>query len=138
MVFGAIINWTVGKTLDLTFDTIWWITKKTGQGMYNAGHYLIISKNKNRQFQKESENENENKKENENETEHKINLENTKEGLAQRYEIFKLLKEQNKLLAEEIRLLQNNNQSNEQTDKKNTEEEELEQELEQEVKEKKD
>ena len=44
MVFGAIINWTVGKTLDLTFDTIWWITKKTGQGIYNAGHYLIISK----------------------------------------------------------------------------------------------
>jgi hypothetical protein len=131
MVFGAIINWTVGKTLDLTFDTIWWITKKTGQGIYNAGHYLIISKNKNREFQIIE-------KENESEIEHKINLENTKEELAQRYEIVKLLKEQNKLLAEEIRLLQNSNQSNEQTDKKNTEEEELEEELEKEVKEKKD
>ena len=102
MVFGAIINWTVGKTLDLTFDTIWWIAKKTGQGIYNAGHYLIISKNKNRQFEII---------EKEKDIELDIKDENTIEGLAQRYEILKLLKEQNKLLAEEIRLLQNNNKT---------------------------
>jgi hypothetical protein len=111
MVFGAIINWTVGKTLDLTFDTIWWITKKTGQGIYNAGHYLIISKNKNRQFEIIE-------KEKEKDIELDIKDENTIEGLAQRYEILKLLKEQNKLLAEEIRLLQNNNKSNEEETEK--------------------
>jgi hypothetical protein len=110
MVFGAIINWTVGKTLDLTFDTIWWLTKKTGQGIYNAGHYLIISKNKNRQFQIMEE-EREKNIELDIETESEMNLENTREGLKQRYEMLKLLKEQNKLLAEEIKLLQISNQS---------------------------
>jgi hypothetical protein len=87
MVFGAIINWTVGKTLDLTFDAIWWVTKKTGQGIYNAGQYLIIRKNNN-----EHNNEHNN-------------------------ELISLIKEQNKLLTEEIRLLHNNN-----TTQSNTEE----------------
>lgn len=47
MVFGSILNWVVGRTLDFTFDTIWWITKSTGQGIYNAGYYLVISRQKN-------------------------------------------------------------------------------------------
>ena len=47
MVFGSILNWAVGRTLDFTFDTIWWITKSTGQGFYNAGYYLVISRQKN-------------------------------------------------------------------------------------------
>jgi hypothetical protein len=47
MVFGSILNWAVGRTLDFTFDTIWWITKSTGQGIYNAGYYLVISREKN-------------------------------------------------------------------------------------------
>lgn len=117
MVFGAIINWTVGKTLDLTFDTIWWITKKTGQGIYNAGHYLIISKNKNRQFQIMEEEREKNIEVNI-ETESEMNLENTREGSKQRYEMLKLLKEQNKLLAEEIKLLQISNQSKDEKDEK--------------------
>ncbi len=47
MVLGSILNWAVGRTLDFTFDTIWWITKSTGQGIYNAGYYLVISRKKN-------------------------------------------------------------------------------------------
>ncbi len=47
MVLGSILNWAVGRTLDFTFDTIWWITKSTGQGIYNAGYYLVISRQKN-------------------------------------------------------------------------------------------
>jgi hypothetical protein len=86
MVFGAIINWTVGKTLDLTFDAIWWVTKKTGQGIVNAGQYLIIRKNNN---------EDNNKHNNEHNND----------------ELISLIKEQNKLLTEEIRLL-HNTQSN--------------------------
>ena len=124
MVFGAIINWTVGKTLDLTFDTIWWITKKTGQGIFNAGHYLIISKNKNTQFQIEKK---EMEKETETEKEVDIDPECKIEGLKERYEIIKLLKEQNKLLSEEIRLLQTNNHSEdneEETKREETKEEE--------------
>jgi hypothetical protein len=84
MVFGAIINWTVGKTLDLTFDAIWWVTKKTGQGIFYAGQYLIIRKNNN-------ENDNND-------------------------DLISLIKEQNKLLTEEIKLLHNN------TTQSNTEE----------------
>jgi hypothetical protein len=118
MVFGAIINWTVGKTLDLTFDTIWWITKKTGQGIFNAGHYLIISKNKNTQFQiekKEIESERETEKEVDIDPECKI------EGIKERYEIIKLLKEQNKLLAEELRILQTSNHSEDEEKRKEEE-----------------
>jgi hypothetical protein len=85
MVFGAIINWTVGKTLDLTFDAIWWVTKKTGQGIYNAGQYLIIRKNK--------------------------DTDNNVKDIDNNDELISLIKEQNKLLTEEIRLL-HNTQSN--------------------------
>jgi hypothetical protein len=94
MVFGAIINWTVGKTLDLTFDTIWWITKKTGQGIFYAGQYLIIRKNNNH---------NNNNNNNNLEKELELELENLNNKKSD--ELILLIKEQNKLLAEEIRIL---------------------------------
>ena len=44
MVFGAIINWVVFRTLDLTVSTIWWATKSTAYGVYSVGHYIIVPK----------------------------------------------------------------------------------------------
>lgn len=40
MVLGTIIDWTIYRTLDLTVVTLWWITKKTGLGIYSAGTYI--------------------------------------------------------------------------------------------------
>ena len=42
MVFGAIVNWVVFKTLDFTTNVIWWATKTTVYGVYSAGHYMIV------------------------------------------------------------------------------------------------
>jgi hypothetical protein len=84
MVFGSILNWAVGKTLDFTFDTIWWVTKNTGQGIYNAGYYLVIKRKNNDNNDNNDNNEN-------NENNHDLLLEE--------------IKEQNKLLKEEIVLL---------------------------------
>jgi hypothetical protein len=75
MVLGSILNWAVGRTLDFTFDTIWWITSNTGQGIYNAGYYLIISRK------------------------NKDSIENDA------YLLINEIKEQNKLLKEEIIIL---------------------------------
>jgi hypothetical protein len=44
MVLGSIINWVVFRTLDLSVNTILWVTQKTVVGVYNVGHYLIIPK----------------------------------------------------------------------------------------------
>ena len=105
MVFGAIINWTVGKTLDLTFDTIWWITKKTGQGIFYAGQYLIIRKNKDNNTIENNTIENNTIENN--------TIENNKND-----ELISLIKEQNKLLNEEIILLQNKISETEETEDK--------------------
>ncbi len=42
MVFGAIVNWVVFRTLDFTTNVIWWATKTTVYGVYSAGHYMIV------------------------------------------------------------------------------------------------
>ena len=34
MVLGSILNWVVGRSLDLTVNTICWITQKTAYGIY--------------------------------------------------------------------------------------------------------
>ncbi len=44
MVFGSILNWVVGRSLDLTVNTICWITQKTAYGIYYVGYYLIKKK----------------------------------------------------------------------------------------------
>ena len=44
MVLGSILNWVVGRSLDLTVNTICWITQKTIYGIYCAGYYLIKKK----------------------------------------------------------------------------------------------
>jgi hypothetical protein len=93
MVFGSILNWVVGKSLDITFDSIWWITKKTGQGLLNAGYYIVITRNQN----------DKDKDKNENIIMDEINndlITISKEELL-------VIKEQNELLKEEIKLLQN-------------------------------
>jgi hypothetical protein len=95
MVFGSILNWVVGKSLDITFDSIWWITKKTGQGVLNAGYYIIISRNQN-----DKENKDKNK-------ENIIMDEINKDLITISKEEFIAIKEQNELLKEEIKLLHN-------------------------------
>ena len=44
MVLGSILNWVVGRSLDLTVNTICWITQKTAYGIYYVGYYLIKKK----------------------------------------------------------------------------------------------
>lgn len=44
MVLGSILNWVVGRSLDLTVNTICWITQKTACGIYYVGCYLIKKK----------------------------------------------------------------------------------------------
>ena len=92
MVFGSILNWVVGKSLDMTFDSIWWITKKTGQGLLNAGYYIIITRNHNNKEDKD---------------ENIIMDEINKDFIIISKEELLLIKEQNELLKEEIKLLQN-------------------------------
>ena len=46
MVLGSILNWVVGRSLDLTVNTICWITQKTAYGIYYVGYYLIKKKQK--------------------------------------------------------------------------------------------
>lgn len=96
MVFGSILNWVVGKSLDITFDSIWWITKKTGQGVLNAGYYIIISRNQN-------DKDKENKEINKNIIMDEIN----NDLIYLSKEEFIAIKEQNELLKEEIKLLHN-------------------------------
>ena len=96
MVFGSILNWVVGKSLDITFDSIWWITKKTGQGVLNAGYYIIISRNQN-------DKDKENKEKNKNIIMDEIN----NDLIYLSKEEFIAIKEQNELLKEEIKLLHN-------------------------------
>ncbi len=95
MVFGSILNWVVGKSLDITFDSIWWITKKTGQGLLNAGYYIIISRNQN-----DKENKDKNK-------ENIIMDEINNDLITISKEELLVIKEQNELLKEEIKLLHN-------------------------------
>jgi hypothetical protein len=40
MVIGVIIDWAVYRTLDLAAYSVWWLTKKTGEGIYYTGKYL--------------------------------------------------------------------------------------------------
>ncbi len=96
MVFGSILNWIVGKSLDITFDSIWWVTKKTGQGLLNAGYYIVITRNQN---DKDKEN-----KDKENIIMDEIN----KDLITISKEELLIIKEQNELLKEEIKLLQSN------------------------------
>jgi hypothetical protein len=94
MVLGSILNWIVGKSLDMTFDSIWWITKKTGQGFLNAGYYIIITRNQNDNDKDKDNNEN-------------IMMDEiNKDLITISKEELMVIKEQNKLLKEEIKLLQ--------------------------------
>ncbi len=102
MVFGSILNWVVGKSLDMTFDSIWWITKKTGQGLLNAGYYIIITRNHNNKEDKEDKD-----KEDKDKDENIIMDEINKNFIIISKEELLLIKEQNELLKEEIKLLQN-------------------------------
>jgi hypothetical protein len=52
MVFGSILNWAVGRTLDFTLDSILWITKTTGQGIITLGYY-VTSRNSKQKDEKE-------------------------------------------------------------------------------------
>jgi len=100
MVFGSILNWIVGKSLDITFDSIWWVTKKTGQGLLNAGYYIVITRNQN---DKDKNKDKENKEKNE-----KIIMDEINNDLiCLSKEEFIAIKEQNELLKEEIKLLHN-------------------------------
>ena len=47
MVFGSILNWIVGRTLDFTLDRIIWVTKTTALGIITLGYY-ITSRNTNK------------------------------------------------------------------------------------------
>jgi hypothetical protein len=96
MVLGSILNWIVGKSLDMTFDSIWWVAKKTGQGFFNAGYYIVITRNQN-------DNDKENK-----DKENIIMDEINKDLITISKEELLVIKEQNELLKEEIKLLQNN------------------------------
>jgi hypothetical protein len=100
MVFGSILNWIVGKSLDITFDSIWWVTKKTGQGLLNAGYYIVITRNQN---DKDKNKDKENKEKNENIIMDEIN----NDLICLSKEEFIAIKEQNELLKEEIKLLHN-------------------------------
>lgn len=97
MVFGSILNWIVGKSLDITFDSIWWITKKTGQGVLNAGYYIIITRNQNDKENKDKDKDKENI----------IMDEINKDLITISKEELLAIKEQNELLKEEIKLLHN-------------------------------
>uniref|UniRef100_A0A6C0E7L4 Uncharacterized protein n=1 Tax=viral metagenome TaxID=1070528 RepID=A0A6C0E7L4_9ZZZZ len=82
MVFGAIIDWTIYRTLDLTVGTLWWVASNTGYSIYNASCYLIGSKGSNSPDQTKKTNDD-----------------------------LVLLKEQNMLLKEQNELLRKRNMS---------------------------
>ena len=44
MVLGSILNWIVGRSLDFTVNSAFWLTQKTVYGIYSIGYYLIKKK----------------------------------------------------------------------------------------------
>lgn len=87
MVLGSILNWVVGRSLDFTVNSAFWITQKTVYGIYSIGYYLI---------KKKPDNDNSTNNNNNNNEFEIIFL--TKNEL-------NILYEQNKLLKSEIDLL---------------------------------
>jgi hypothetical protein len=83
MVFGSILNWIVGRTLDFTLDRIIWVTKTTALGIITLGYY-ITSRNTNK-------------------------IKNEQEQILELIPLTKveieMLKEQNNILKEELELL---------------------------------
>ena len=87
MVLGSILNWVVGRTLDFTLDSAIWITKTTGNGLINAGYYLV-------NYRKQSNQSNQTQIEDTNkQIQELLNL--TKDEIM-------ILREQNQLLKKEI------------------------------------
>ena len=86
MVFGSILNWVVGRSLDFTVNSAFWITQKTVYGIYCIGYYLI-------------------KKKPNNNTNDNTNTNNEFEIIFLTKNELNILYEQNKLLKTEIDLL---------------------------------